>query len=130
MRYPGQVFELGNGLASWVLNNRRPLLINSISTEELPVEPIRLGGPRLSESFLGVPMIASDRVIGILALGSYAPFAFDGEDRALLQNVASQAALAIDTARQHAEVKEQARRDPLTKAYNHSQLLHLLAEAV
>ena len=48
----------------------------------------------------------------------------------MLNNVAAQAALAIDNARHHAEVEEQARRDSLTGAYNHGYLLERLYEEV
>ncbi len=66
----------------------------------------------------------------MLALASYTPNAFDEDDAAILSNVAGQAALAIDNARHHAEVEEQARRDSLTGAYNHGYLLRRLEEEV
>ncbi len=129
-RQPSVVVEVGSGFAGWVLTSRQPLLIHHASQEILPVQPILLGHSPKSESYLAAPMISGDRVIGILALAAQAPHSFDSDDRALLLSIASQAALAIDNARQHAEVKEQARRDTLTGAYNHGYLLTLLEAAI
>jgi diguanylate cyclase (GGDEF)-like protein len=47
---------------------------------------------------------------------------------ALLSNVAQQAALALDNARHHAQVEEQARRDSLTGVFNHGYVLSRLHE--
>ncbi|HYC92975.1 MAG TPA: GAF domain-containing protein [Thermoanaerobaculia bacterium] len=47
-------------------------------------------------SWLGVPMIARDRVIGVLSVQSNVRNAFSDDDAALLSAVASQAAAAID----------------------------------
>jgi diguanylate cyclase (GGDEF)-like protein len=89
-----------------------------------------MGQDRMSASWLGVPILAGDNLLGILAIASYTPNAFDEEDANLLSNVGMQAALALDNARQHAAVKEQAQRDSLTGAYNHGFLLKLLNEEV
>jgi diguanylate cyclase (GGDEF)-like protein len=75
-------------------------------------------------------MVSRDECLGLLAIASYTANAFDEDDETLLSNVASQAALAIDNARQHAEVKEQARRDSLTGVYNHGYFLARLNEAI
>lgn len=132
VRYPPAKIPLGDGLASYVLKTRKPLLIRRLSEEieGLPVKPIPVGTDRSSESWLGVPMAASYRTLGILAIASYTPNAFDEDDMMLLTNVAAQAGLSLDNARQHAEVKEQARRDSLTGAYNHGYFLGQLQEAV
>ena len=84
----------------------------------------------MSESWLGVPILVSDHFSGVLAVASYAPYAFDDDDVALLTNIAGQAAMALDNARHHAEVEEQARRDSLTGVYNHGFFLQRLEEQV
>jgi diguanylate cyclase (GGDEF)-like protein len=131
-RYPPARIPLSDGLASWVIENKQPLLIRQLSKEidTLPVKPINLGQNRYSESWLGVPMLLGDHILGLLAIASYKANAFSQEDRSMLSNVAAQAALAIDNARHHAEVEEQARRDSLTGAYNHGYLLKRLNEEV
>lgn len=131
-RFAPQTIQLGHGFASWVIANRRPLLVRHLSQEidHLPARPIHLGSDRQSESWLGAPMIAGDLCLGMIALASYTPNTFGEDDASLISSVAAQAALAVDNARQHAAVKEQARRDSLTQVYNHSHLLLRLNEEV
>jgi signal transduction histidine kinase/CheY-like chemotaxis protein len=50
-------------------------------------------------SWLGVPLIAQDEIIGILALDSYTPNYFDKETMELATTFAAQAAIAIKNAR-------------------------------
>jgi diguanylate cyclase (GGDEF)-like protein len=120
------------GLASSVIENKRPVHIRHMSNEldRLAEQPLQIGQERMSESWLGVPILLGDELLGLLVLASYRPNAFDDEDAAVLSNVAAQAALAIDNARHHAEVEEQARRDSLTGAYNHGYLLRYLEDEV
>jgi diguanylate cyclase (GGDEF)-like protein len=131
-RFPPQKIHSITGFSGWVLNNREPLLVRYLSEEldTLPAKPLQLGQDQMSESWLGVPMLAGEDLLGLLAIASYSPLAFDQDDVALLSSVAAQAALAIDNARHHAEVEEQASRDSLTNAYNHGSFLARLDEAI
>jgi PAS domain S-box-containing protein len=52
-------------------------------------------------SWLGVPLIAAGRVLGILSLGAYAPDAFAPEHLRLAKSLALAAAVAIKNARAH-----------------------------
>jgi diguanylate cyclase (GGDEF)-like protein len=131
-RFPPSRIPAGAGLVSIVVSTRRPLLIRCLSEEldKLPVKPRVVGEEKVSESWLGVPMMVGDAFLGLLAVASYQTHAFDEEDVALLANVAAQAALTLDNARHHAEVEEQAHRDSLTGVYNHGYLLQRLGEAI
>lgn len=132
IRFPGGIIEIGNGFANWVIKNQKPLHVRHLTQEldTLPVKPIQLGQDRMSESWLGVPLIIGEQTLGLLAIASYKPYAFDEDDAILLSSVAQQAALALDNARNHAAVKEQARRDSLTGIYNHGFLILRLEEEV
>ena len=131
-RFPSQKVPFGAGLASFVIRSRQPLLIRHLTKEmdSLPAQVVMMGQNRLSESWLGVPILVSDHFSGVLVVASYAPHAFDDEDAALLTNIATQAAMALDNARHHAEVEEQARRDSLTGIYSHGFFLQRLDEEV
>jgi diguanylate cyclase (GGDEF)-like protein len=131
-RFPATRVPLGNGLASVVIRERRPLLVRRLSEQmdSLPVKPVVLGHDRLSESWLGVPMMSGEQILGLLAVASYRPNAFGDDDVVLLLSIAGQAAMAVDNARHHAQVEEQARRDSLTGVFNHSYLLQRLGEEV
>ncbi len=131
-RFPPARVPIGDGLVSLILTTQKPVLVHHLSQQaaSLPITPVVVGEDKPSESWLGVPLLTGERYLGHLAIASYTPYAFDNDDAMLLTNVASQAALALDNARQHAAVKEQARRDSLTGAYNHGYLLTALHEAV
>jgi len=131
-RYPSYRIPYGPGFTSYVVRSRQPLLIRHLSMEKdtLPVKGVLLGADRLSESWLGVPILVNDAVTGVLVIASYMPNAFQEDDVALLISMAGQAALAINNARRHAEVEEQSRRDSLTGVYNHSYFVQRLNQEV
>ncbi|HEX3108134.1 MAG TPA: ATP-binding protein, partial [Thermoanaerobaculia bacterium] len=92
---PKERLPVGPGLNSWVVANHQALLIGSVADE------VRLGlkavaDSKPTESWLGVPMIARDRVIGVISVESYRKNAFDQEDVILLTAIANQAAVAIE----------------------------------
>src|SRR2546430_723113 len=51
-----------------------------------------------TESWLGVPMIARDRLIGVISVESFKKNAFTNDDMLLLTAIANQAAVAIENA--------------------------------
>src|SRR5262249_52100425 len=61
---PKERIPLGEGLNSWVVKHRQPLLIHSVADEKrIGVKAVVDTKP--TESWLGVPMIARDRVVGV-----------------------------------------------------------------
>jgi diguanylate cyclase (GGDEF)-like protein len=131
-RFPPMIIPLGDNLASKVCLQRAPLLLRNVPEEilALGVKPLRLGTTKVSASWLGVPVMLSQELIGVLAVGSYRLAAFDASDQEILQSIAMQAAIAIDNARHHAEVEWQARHDSLTGAQTHGYFLTRLREQV
>ncbi len=63
------------------------------------------------QSEIGVPIVAHNRVIGVLAVQSASPDAFGSDDERLLGIVTEQIGVALDNARHHAQVQSQARQD-------------------
>ncbi|MCQ3936297.1 MAG: hypothetical protein DPW18_04540, partial [Chloroflexi bacterium] len=74
-------------------------------------------------SWLGVPLIAQGKIIGLLAIDSSKPGNFTEEDTNLASIFADQVAVALENARLFSETKEQAVIDPLTEIYNRRGLL-------
>jgi hypothetical protein len=75
---PGFQFDHGAGLSSWVVKSRRPILLTGLRRDG--------DGPsagRLS-SFLSVPILDEDRVLGVLCLGHRRAGAFTPTDRNFL----------------------------------------------
>jgi signal transduction histidine kinase len=92
---PKERLPVGPGLNSWVVTNHQPLLIRSVADEvRLGLKAIADSKP--TESWLGVPMIARDRVIGVISVESFRKNAFDQDDVVLLTAIANQAAVAIE----------------------------------
>jgi signal transduction histidine kinase len=88
---------VGEGLNSWVVQHHQALLIGSVADEQrYGVKAIQDTKP--TESWLGVPMIARDRVIGVISVESFRKNAFAQDDMILLTAIANQAAVAIENA--------------------------------
>ncbi len=88
---------LGDGLNSWVVRNAKPLLIRS-SDDERKLGIVSVDDGIATESWLGVPMISRDHVIGVISVQSFRKHAFTQGDLVLLTAVANQAAAAIENA--------------------------------
>jgi GAF domain-containing protein/CheY-like chemotaxis protein len=88
--------EYGTGLTSIVIATAQPLLARTAA------ETVALGRVEdglEAESWLGVPILAGDRVLGVIALESLQPGAFDESDVRLLGTLASSMGVALDNAR-------------------------------
>jgi signal transduction histidine kinase len=94
---PKERLPLGEGLNSWVIQHHQPLLIGS-TAEERRMGVQSVADTKPSESWLGVPMIARDRVIGVISVESYKKNAFSADDVILMTAIANQAAVAIENA--------------------------------
>jgi signal transduction histidine kinase len=96
----GVRIPVGDGFAGRVALERGPVVLADIDDATV-VEPfLRRRGVR---SLLGVPLVARDRVIGVLHVGSLGRREFTVDDTELLQLVAERAALAIEKASLHEE---------------------------
>jgi len=94
---PKDRIAVGEGLNSWVVKHHQPLVIGSVADEaRIGVKSVADSKP--TESWLGVPMIARDRVIGVISVESYKKHAFRQDDVILLTAIANQAAVAIENA--------------------------------
>ena len=92
---------VGGGFAGRVAAEARPIVLDDVDHANVLNPILREKGVK---SLLGVPLIASDRVIGVLHVGTLTPRFFNSEDQELLQLVASRAAIAIEGARLHDEL--------------------------
>ncbi|MFB0536453.1 MAG: GAF domain-containing protein [Anaerolineae bacterium] len=95
------------GLTGWIVRSRQPLLIHNLEEEKdnLPAEAMMIGEEH-SKSWLGVPLMVKDYVIGAISVQSYQPHAFDEGHERLLAAIASQAALVIENARLYAQSQQ------------------------
>lgn len=86
-----------SGLAGLIIDNGKPLLIRDLlEAPELRSKAVLLGDEM--RSWLGVPLLSQNRVIGVLAVQDYAPNAFSERDQEFLSTLANQLAIAIEKA--------------------------------
>ncbi len=91
--------KLGAGLTGWIIRHREPLLLKRGADVFLQQQGItRIGRP--SRSWLGVPMLRGEDIIGAIAVQSYErEGAYDEGHMRVLAAIARQAAVAIANAR-------------------------------
>jgi signal transduction histidine kinase len=94
---PKDRIPVGEGLNSWVVRHHQPLLIGSVA-DEARIGVKALADSKPTESWLGVPMIARDRLIGVISVESYRKNAFNNDDIVLMTAIANQAAVALENA--------------------------------
>lgn len=79
----------------WIINNKQPILINQVKrdkrTKDLKRTPI--------ESLVGVPLITSDGMLGIIFAVKSTSFGFDQDDIAIISALANQTTVAIENTR-------------------------------
>lgn len=98
------------GLAGWVVRNRLPALLPDTSQDERwlhrPDDAIDQSG---AKSAICVPLLAREKLVGVLTVVHPAPGTFTEEHLALMQAIADQAGIAVMNARLYEESQRQAR---------------------
>jgi signal transduction histidine kinase len=89
--------KVGTGLNSWVFRNAQLLNLGG-TEEEARFGIVAYDDGKPTESWLGVPMVARDRTMGVISVQSYRRKAFSPDDEILLTTIANQAAVALDNA--------------------------------
>ncbi len=101
---PKARLAVGGGLNSWVFQHAKPLLIGS-SVDERKLGIASYDDGVKTESWLGVPMVARDHVIGVISVQSYEKHFFTQGDLVLLTAIANQAAAAIENAQLYKDLE-------------------------
>jgi putative nucleotidyltransferase with HDIG domain len=101
----GKRYPLADGgLSGWIMEKRRTLLVEDMENEVLPVDPKTFNHP--VRSWLGIPLISRDRLIGALSVQSFEPHAFHQEDVRFIESLANQVAVALENAHLYEELEE------------------------
>lgn len=99
-----------NGLAGWVVRTRKGALIPDTSLDERWLRrPDDSNEKTGSKSAICVPLLARERIIGVLTLVHSVPNTFGPEHLELMQAIADQAGVAVLNARLYTESQRQAR---------------------
>ncbi|MHB8453010.1 MAG: sensor domain-containing diguanylate cyclase [Mycobacteriales bacterium] len=111
----------GNPAAVWqAWQQGRPALVGGA-----------LAGWPAAPSYAVLPVVGATRPLGVLVVGRSAPWQVeDAEQLAVLEVLASEAAVAIERHQMLSELQTQARTDPLTGLMNRREWEHQLAGAI
>lgn len=107
-----------NQFAVWCLDHRQPILLNDVATEyqkyihaykhgDLLLEDGTTAQPPASMIYL--PLVAQDRVLGVLTIQSFKKNAYTEQDLSLLQNLAAYTTIALDNAGAYRVINERER---------------------
>ncbi|MBN2115005.1 MAG: GAF domain-containing protein [Anaerolineales bacterium] len=99
----GKRFELERvpgvqGLTSLVINNGESLILRN-EPEMAQCEVLHFESPQPVQAVVAVPLRKGDEVIGMISAQSYQPYAYELEEQALLEMLATHAATAIENSR-------------------------------
>ncbi len=98
------------GLAGWVVKNRQAVLVPDTSKD---VRWLRRADDAVdksgAKSAICVPLMARDKLVGVLTLVHPIPNSFNTEHLNLMQAIADQASIAVLNARLHSETQRTAR---------------------
>ena len=120
---------LEDELASWVWENKKPIRytrgqkdksLNSFSRKE--------GMLGSTQSFLMIPLLVGQDILGVIRLNSTKPDTYQEYDQDVLSTLANQTAMVLENALMVRQIHDMAIRDGLTGAYNHRYFQEKLAE--
>ncbi|HKJ26269.1 MAG TPA: GAF domain-containing protein, partial [Anaerolineales bacterium] len=108
---------VGTGLTGFIIKNQQPILIDDKveeTLEELGLPFRQFGGQ--THSWLGVPMIIGNRVLGVISVQSEdTPNLYNQHHLNLLTTIASQAAVSINNTRLFQQEQERAEQERLVR---------------
>jgi GAF domain-containing protein/CheY-like chemotaxis protein len=99
---PPASVPLGRGLTSQIYQSRQPLLFGTLAeavNRGAIVHPSTKKDDINTEAYLGVPIIANDKVLGVVNMGDYRKHAYNESHLRLLQTLSSSMGVAIENAR-------------------------------
>ncbi|HEX9017587.1 MAG TPA: histidine kinase N-terminal 7TM domain-containing protein [Anaerolineaceae bacterium] len=104
-----------SGLTNEVIRQRQTIYLPDTLDEETErlYHIVRLGGPP-ARSYVGVPLILLDQVVGVISMQNLSPYAYTTEQIRLLETISTQAAIAVWNARLYDQMKQMAITDSVT----------------
>ena len=101
VREPPARAPLVSGLSERVVATKKPILVRDREhVKQFPTAALTLwGSMKRAVSWLGVPMMKGDTVVGIVSVQAYTPNVYGEEEERLLMTIADQVAVAVQNAR-------------------------------
>ncbi len=95
----GLIVPLENSIAGWIVTHRQTVRIEDVHSDSRYFDDVERTTGFQTTSLLGIPLIAKDKVVGVLEVLNKRGGNFTDEDEDLLNVLGAQAAVAIENAR-------------------------------
>ncbi|MCM2264184.1 MAG: sensor domain-containing diguanylate cyclase [Desulfuromonadales bacterium] len=130
-RLKGLRLTRGQGIAGWVAENGKPLLIPDVRIDARFSDKIDRASAFVTRSVVCVPIKSRDCVLGVIELvNGPGEGIFTHADLQILSTIADYAAIAIENARNFKRISELVITDDLTGLYNGRHLHALIEEEI
>jgi len=126
-RWPGVRYSIKRGICGYVVRTGRNLYIEDLNEQIMRELDTWYFGrtERTVRSVLAVPLRAGERVTGVIAVQAYDPHAYTETDIEVFEQLAANAAIALENARLFAETRRLAITDSLLGVYNRRHFFEL-----
>jgi signal transduction histidine kinase len=114
----GLTLPAGAGLVGAVAARRAPLVVDDVRGDDRVVRRAALERDGIV-SFLGLPLLREEKLLGVLCVATPIPHHFTDEEVSLLGSLAQQAAIALENARLYQDLRQ-----------SHHELVNAQAELV
>jgi signal transduction histidine kinase len=92
-----------SGLAGWVIEHGQPLVVPNIATG---LRPLLALPATSSQAYVGAPMRAKGRVLGVLSVVGETGYQFEAEEVTLLASIADEVGVAVENARLYQQAEQ------------------------
>ena len=108
-RQPVIRHQLGADLTSYIIRSRQAVLLANRREQDAFLKQHDLrNADRRVKSWLGVPLIAADKVVGVMAIYSYdQEDLYNNQDLAILSTIGAQTAIAVENARLYDQLRQE-----------------------
>ena len=124
--FPSHSLAQHPGISGHIIKTRTSINIPDTLEAEARTKynAVRSGGVP-SRSYVGVPLLYGDRILGVLSVQSREVSAYTSHHVQLVEMIAAQSAIAIENARLYGELEQLSITDGLTGAYNFRHMMEL-----
>ena len=98
IRHPNTRLPVGAGITGRVIKSKKSLRLKDVQKTR-GAKPIMVGEAEPTRSVLSVPLLAQDKIIGVISAQSRDQGVYIAEDQIFMETLASEAAVAFESAR-------------------------------
>ncbi len=104
IRHPNTRLPVEAGITGSVIKSKKPLRVKDVQKTK-GAKPIMVGEAEPTRAVLSVPLLARDKIIGVISAQSHDADVYTVEDQIFMETLASEAAVAFENARLFEELR-------------------------